>query len=89
MDYNLAPLRSCLSTLRALLGSKVGEDLFDTLIELLNSEPDKPRTDKVPDTPLVERSGLLPDLSHFFQDSNGDGLGDLQVLFSGWTFCGT
>ena len=70
-----------LSGLQALLGSKVGKDFFDTFIELMNSEPDRPRTDKVPDTPRWWKEAVFYQIYPIsFQDSNGDGLGDLQGI---------
>lgn len=70
-----------LSTLKTLAGSKLGDDLFDTLMGLLNSEPDRPRTDKVPDTPKWWKEAVFYQIYPIsFQDSNGDGLGDLQGI---------
>ena len=78
-----------LSTLRALLGSKLGGDIFDTLIELLNSEPDRPRTDKAPDTPRWWKEAVFYQIYPIsFQDSNGDGLGDLRGIIQRLDFAG-
>ena len=70
-----------LSILQRFLGTRLGEDLFDTLINLLNSEPDKPRADRVPDTPRWWKEAVFYQIYPIsFQDSNGDGLGDLQGI---------
>ena len=40
-----------LKILRKIAGNKVGPDFFDTVLDLLNSEPDAPRTDEVAPAP--------------------------------------
>lgn len=70
-----------LSTLKKFLGSTLGDDFFDTFIALLNSEPDKPRTDRVADKPSWWKEAVFYQIYPIsFQDSNGDGLGDLQGI---------
>lgn len=70
-----------LSSLKAVLSSKLGHDFFDTFLAL-NSEPDKPRTDKVADaTTWWEEAFFYQIYPISFQDSNESGLGEAGMQY--------
>jgi oligo-1,6-glucosidase len=57
----------------------VDAGFLNTLLELLNCEPDKPRTDNCPVSPAWWKEAVFYQIyPRSFKDSNGDGIGDLR-----------
>lgn len=70
-----------LITLPKLSFGYVDKDFIDTLLELLNSEPDIPRMDNCSVMSAWWKEAVIYQIyPRSFKDSNGDGIGDLQGI---------
>ena len=62
---------------------KVDEGFVNTFLELLNSEPDIPRTDSCSATRAWWKEAVFYQIyPRSFNDSNGDGIGDLRGILN-------
>lgn len=70
-----------LKALPVLTAGRVDESFVETLLELLNSEPDVPRTDECSIAPAWWKEAVFYQIyPRSFKDSNGDGIGDLRGI---------
>jgi oligo-1,6-glucosidase len=72
-----------LKTVANLTKKSLGRDFFDTLLTLLNSEQDTPAPVREETTRAWWKEAVFYQIyPRSFQDSNGDGIGDLQGILS-------
>lgn len=70
-----------LKSLPRLSMGYVDKGFLDTFLELLNSEPDTPRTDSCPVTHAWWKEAVFYQIyPRSFKDSSGDGIGDLRGI---------
>jgi Glycosidases len=70
-----------LKTLPKLSRGYVDKSFLDTLLELLNGEPDIPRDDNCPAAPAWWKEAVFYQIyPRSFKDSNNDGIGDLRGI---------
>jgi len=70
-----------LKVLPKLSMGRVDGDFLDTVLELLNSEPDTPRIDSCAVMPAWWKEAVIYQIyPRSFKDSNGDGIGDLHGI---------
>ena len=72
-----------LKTVANLLEKRIGSGLFDSLIHLINSEPDVPFASKEPITEKWWKEAVIYQIyPRSFMDSNNDGIGDIKGITS-------
>lgn len=72
-----------IATLAALTKKSINTDFYKTILDLLNSEPDTPiTTDKEIERKWWKEAVIYQIYPRSFQDSNGDGIGDLDGICS-------
>ena len=70
-----------LKSLPKLSMGYIDRGFLNTFLELLNSEPDAPRTDDCSVTPAWWKEAVFYQIyPRSFKDSNGDGIGDLKGI---------
>ncbi|WMJ24033.1 alpha-glucosidase [Paludicola sp. MB14-C6] len=70
-----------LKALPKLLKKQIDDRFVETLLELLNSEPDVPQTDTCPIQKAWWKEAVFYQIyPRSFKDRNGDGIGDLQGM---------
>ena len=70
-----------LGTLEKLAGKKLDPDFFDTLLGLINSEPDVPIVSTAPVKEAWWKEAIIYQIyPRSFYDTNGDGIGDLRGI---------
>ncbi len=70
-----------LESLEKIIGKKLGDEFFDSLIALVNSEPDVPFVSNEPVTEAWWKEAVIYQIyPRSFYDTNGDGIGDLRGI---------